>query len=87
MTRTQALAQIEHGQALIRAGQEAIDAAQNALAQIDADASPEELQAARSMGMAAPDEIVEAFLKKIATEKAALDAAEKAKSESVEKAK
>ena len=74
MTRTQALAQIEHGQALIRAGQEAVDAAQNALAQIDADASTEELQAARSMGMAAPVEIVEAFLKKIATEKAALDA-------------
>jgi len=87
MTRTQALAQIEHGQALIRAGQEAIDAAQNALAQIDADASTEELQAARSMGMAAPAEIVEAFLKKISTEKAALDAAVKTKSESVEIAK
>jgi len=84
MTRTQALAQIEHGQALIRAGQEAIDAAQNALAQIDAESTVQEVDAARVLGMAAPEEIVDAYLKKIATEKAALDAAVKAKSESVE---
>ena len=79
MTRTQALAQIEHGQALIRAGQEAIDAAQNALAQIDAGSTVQEVDAARVLGMAADSEMVEAVREKMV--------AEKAKSESVEKAK
>jgi hypothetical protein len=79
MTRTQALAQIEHGQALIRAGQEAIDAAQNALAQIDAESTVQEVDAARVLGMAADSEMVEAVREKLADEKA--------KSESVEKAK
>jgi hypothetical protein len=65
MTRTQALAQIEHGQALIRAGQEAIDAAQNALAKIDAESTVQEVDAARVLGMAADSEMVESVREKM----------------------
>jgi len=69
MDRTQALAQIKHGEALIRAGQEAIDAAHQALAQIDVEATVEEVQAARVLGIAADSDMVESVRQKMSAKK------------------